>query len=63
MATKNGFRPTMIFAALCLVLAFAAVPLTVAQETASVPDEDCLGCHEVVRDTDWVFVHGYPSLR
>ncbi len=25
--------------------------------------KDCLGCHEVVRDTDWVFVHGYPSLR
>jgi DmsE family decaheme c-type cytochrome len=46
MATKNGFRPTMIFAALCLLLAVAAVPLTVAQETATVPDEDCLGCHE-----------------
>jgi DmsE family decaheme c-type cytochrome len=51
MATKNGFRPTMIFAVLCCVLAFAAVPLTVAQETASVPDEDCLGCHEDVDAT------------
>ena len=25
--------------------------------------KDCIGCHEVVRDTDWVFVQGYPSLR
>ena len=46
MAYKNGLRPTMIFAALCCVLAFAAVPLTVAQETTGVPDEDCLGCHD-----------------
>lgn len=24
---------------------------------------DCLGCHEVAKETDWVFVHGYPTLR
>jgi hypothetical protein len=24
---------------------------------------DCLGCHEVAKDTDWAFVHGYPTLR
>ena len=24
---------------------------------------DCLGCHEVAKDTDWVFVHGYPTLK
>ncbi len=25
--------------------------------------EDCLGCHEVAKDTDWVFIQGYPTLR
>ena len=24
---------------------------------------DCLGCHEVAKDTDRVFVHGYPTLK
>ena len=24
---------------------------------------DCLGCHEVAKDTDSVFIHGYPALR
>ncbi len=24
---------------------------------------DCLGCHEVAKDTDWVFIHGYPAVR
>jgi cytochrome c len=24
---------------------------------------DCLHCHEVAKDTDWVFIHGYPTLR
>jgi len=24
---------------------------------------DCLGCHEVAKDTDWVFIQGYPALR
>ena len=24
---------------------------------------DCLGCHEVAKDTDWVFIQGYPTLR
>ena len=24
---------------------------------------DCMSCHEVAKDTDRVFVHGYPTLR
>jgi cytochrome c len=24
---------------------------------------DCLGCHEVAKDSDWVFIQGYPTLR
>jgi hypothetical protein len=24
---------------------------------------DCLGCHIPARATDWVYIHGYPSLR
>jgi len=24
---------------------------------------DCMGCHEVAKDSDWVFVHGYPTLK
>ena len=24
---------------------------------------DCMGCHEVAKDTDRVFVNGYPTLR
>ena len=24
---------------------------------------DCLSCHEVAKDTDWVFIDGYPTLR
>jgi Cytochrome P460 len=24
---------------------------------------DCIGCHEVAKNTDWVFVHGYPTLK
>jgi len=24
---------------------------------------DCLGCHEVAKDTEWVFIQGYPTLR
>jgi len=25
--------------------------------------QDCRGCHEVARETDWVFSQGYPALR
>ena len=25
--------------------------------------EDCLGCHEPAKDTDWVYINGYPTLR
>jgi hypothetical protein len=25
--------------------------------------EDCLACHEPARDTDWVYIQGYPTLR
>jgi hypothetical protein len=25
--------------------------------------KNCLGCHEVARDTDLVFIQGYPTLR
>ena len=24
---------------------------------------DCLGCHTPVKDTDWVFIDGYPTLK
>jgi Cytochrome P460 len=24
---------------------------------------DCRGCHEPARETDWVFIQGYPTLR
>ena len=24
---------------------------------------DCLGCHVPARDTDWIYVQGYPQLR
>ncbi len=24
---------------------------------------DCLSCHEVAKETDWVFTQGYPTLR
>lgn len=24
---------------------------------------DCIGCHELAKTTDWVFIHGYPALR
>jgi len=24
---------------------------------------DCVGCHEAVRSSDWVFIHGYPALK
>jgi hypothetical protein len=24
---------------------------------------DCLGCHVPARDSDWVYVHGYPPLK
>jgi hypothetical protein len=25
--------------------------------------KDCLGCHVPARDTDWIYVQGYPALR
>jgi len=25
--------------------------------------KDCLGCHMPAKDTDWVYVEGYPTLR
>jgi len=24
---------------------------------------DCLGCHVPAQETDWVYVHGYPTLK
>ena len=25
--------------------------------------EDCIGCHEPAKDTDWVYIQGYPTLK
>ena len=25
--------------------------------------EDCMSCHDLAKDTNWVFVRGYPTLR
>jgi Cytochrome P460 len=24
---------------------------------------DCLSCHELAKDTDWIFKQGYPTLK
>lgn len=31
-------------------------------QAASDYKEDCLGCHVPAKDTDWVYVHAYPTL-
>jgi Cytochrome P460 len=25
--------------------------------------KDCIGCHEPAKDTDWVYIQGYPTLK